>query len=185
MGLTPVATAIDGLLRVEGEAHHDERGAFARLFCARELQSSLGPRRIVQINQSFTRQIGAVRGLHFQRYPHAEMKLVRCIRGEVWDVVVDLRRGSPTFLRWHAERLSAANRVMLVIPEGCAHGFQALEANSEMLYLHTEFYCPDAEGGVRHDDPALAIDWPLPARDLSARDRQHSLITPDFVGLAP
>ncbi|WP_341782145.1 dTDP-4-dehydrorhamnose 3,5-epimerase family protein [Ectopseudomonas mendocina] len=185
MGLKANPTAIDGLLCVDCDSHRDERGAFTRLFCVDELGPMLGGRSIVQINQSLTRQVGAVRGLHFQHFPHAEMKLVRCIRGQVWDVVVDLRRGSPTFLNWHAERLSADNRRMLVIPEGCAHGFQVLEADSGMLYLHTEFYRPDAEDGVRHDDPALAIDWPLPVRDLSARDRQHPLITPDFIGLAP
>ncbi|MNR26125.1 dTDP-4-dehydrorhamnose 3,5-epimerase [compost metagenome] len=145
----------------------------------------LGERRIVQVNQSRTCAVGAVRGLHFQHFPHAEMKLVRCIRGAVWDLVVDLRRGSPSFLRWHAEHLSAENQRMLVIPEGCAHGFQVMVADSEMLYLHTAFYRPDAEGGLRHDDPALAIDWPLPALDLSQRDRQHPLLTPDFIGLSP
>jgi dTDP-4-dehydrorhamnose 3,5-epimerase len=183
--LRPTLTPIAGLVLVESRFQHDERGAFARLFCAEELSPLLDARRIVQVNQSTTQRVGAVRGLHYQNFPHAEMKLVRCTRGRVWDVVVDLRRGSPTFLQWHAELLSAENRHMLVIPEGCAHGFQVLEADSEMLYLHTEFYRPDAEGGVRHDDPALAIDWPLPVRDLSARDRQHALITPDFVGLAP
>lgn len=185
MGLTPVATPVDDLLRVECDSRKEERGSFTRLFCAEALASLLGERRIVQVNQSVTRQVGAVRGLHFQHFPHAEMKLVRCIRGQVWDVVVDLRRNSSTFLCWHAERLSAENQRMLVIPEGCAHGFQVLEEDSEMLYLHTEFYRPDAEGGVRYDDPALAIDWPLPVGDLSARDRQHPLITADFIGLAP
>ncbi|WP_080890568.1 dTDP-4-dehydrorhamnose 3,5-epimerase [Stutzerimonas stutzeri] len=185
MGLIPVATPIDDLLCVKCDSRRDERGSFTRLFCAEALASLLGERRIVQVNQSVTRQVGALRGLHFQHFPHAEMKLVRCIRGQVWDVVVDLRRNSSTFLCWHAERLSAENQRMLVIPEGCAHGFQVLEEDSEMLYLHTEFYRPDAEGGVRHDDPALAIDWPLPARDMSARDQQHPLITSDFIGLAP
>ncbi len=185
MGLTVSATSIDGLMRVDCDAHRDERGAFTRLFCADELAPLLGERRIVQINQSLTRQVGAVRGLHFQHFPRAEMKLVRCIRGRIWDVVVDLRRGSSSFLCWHAETLSAENRRLLVIPEGCAHGFQVLEEDSEMLYLHTEFYCPDAEGGVCHDDPALAIEWPLPVRDLSARDRKHPSLTSDFIGLAP
>ncbi|OLU32685.1 dTDP-4-dehydrorhamnose 3,5-epimerase [Pseudomonas sp. PA15(2017)] len=184
MGLTASATPIEGLLRVDCDSHRDERGAFTRLFCASELAPLLGERRIVQINQSLTRQAGAVRGLHFQHFPYAEMKLVRCIRGQVWDVVADLRRDSPTFLLWHAEVLSEENRRLLVIPEGCAHGFQVLEEDSEMLYLHTEFYRPEAESGVCHDDPALTIDWPLPVRDLSARDRRHPPITMDFRGLA-
>ncbi|MDE3740138.1 MULTISPECIES: dTDP-4-dehydrorhamnose 3,5-epimerase [Pseudomonas] len=185
MGLNLATTPIDGLVRVDCPSHRDERGAFTRLFCADSLAPLLGERRIVQINQSRTCAVGAVRGLHFQHFPHAEMKLVRCTRGRVWDVVVDLRRGSPSFLRWHAEELSAENQRMLVIPEGCAHGFQVLETDSELLYLHTEFYRPDAEGGLRHDDPALAIAWPLEARDLSQRDRQHPFLTPDFIGLAP
>ncbi|WP_252273075.1 dTDP-4-dehydrorhamnose 3,5-epimerase [Pseudomonas subflava] len=185
MGLTVSVTPIDGLMRVDCDSYRDERGAFTRLFCADELAPLLGERHIVQVNQSITRQVGAVRGLHFQHFPHAEMKLVRCLRGQVWDVAVDLRRDSPTFLHWHAEQLSAENRRMLVIPEGCAHGFQVLEQDSELLYLHTAFYRPDAEGGVRHDDPALAIEWPLPVQDLSTRDRQHPPITPKFNGLAP
>lgn len=184
MGLTARVTPIAGLLCVDCSTYADERGAFTRLFCAEELAAVLGERRIVQVNQSITRQVGAVRGLHFQHFPHAEMKLVRCIRGQVWDVVVDLRRGSATFLHWHAERLSAENRRMLVIPEGCAHGFQVLEEDSEMLYLHTEFYVPSAEGGIRHDDAALSIRWPLPVTDLSVRDQQHPAISADFIGLA-
>jgi dTDP-4-dehydrorhamnose 3,5-epimerase len=111
------------------------------------------------------------------------MKLVRCMRGRVWDVVVDLRQGSPTFLQWQAIELSAANALMVAIPEGCAHGFQSLESDSEMLYLHTAFYAPGAEGGVRHDDPRLGIEWPLPVVDLSVRDVAHALLTPEFQGI--
>ncbi len=117
--------------------------------------------------------------------PHAEMKLVRCLRGRVWDVAVDLRAESPTFLHWHAEELSPDNHRMVVIPEGCAHGFQVLTPDSELLYLHTAFYAPDAEGGVRHDDPALGIRWPLPVTDLSPRDRSHPLIDAGDRGRAP
>lgn len=183
--LRPKSTPIVGLVLVESLFQRDERGAFTRLFCAEELSPLLGARRIVQVNQSSTHRVGAVRGLHFQNFPHAEMKLVRCTKGKVWDVVVDLRRGSPSFLQWHAELLSADNHHMLVVPEGCAHGFQVLDADSEMLYLHSEFYCPDAEGGLRYNDPALDIAWPLPALDLSARDSRHPLLASDFIGLAP
>ena len=109
---------------------------------------------------------------------------MRCLAGRVWDVAVDLRAGSPTFLRWHAEELSAGNTRMLVIPEGCAHGFQALEEDSTLLYLHTEFYAPEFEGGVRHDDPRLGIPWPLPPTDISERDRGHPQLTRDFAGIA-
>lgn len=142
-----------------------------------------GQRRVVQVNHSRTHQTGAVRGLHFQHAPHSEMKLVRCLRGRIWDVVADLRAGSPTFLRWQAEELCPGNARMIVVPEGCAHGFQVLEADSELLYLHTAPYTPQAEGGVRHDDPALAICWPLPVTDLSARDRSHPLLGAGFAGL--
>lgn len=176
-------TPIGGVVRVDVEPQADARGTFARLFCSLELGTILGSRTIVQINHSLTRAAGAVRGLHFQRPPHAEMKLVRCLRGRIWDVALDLRAGSPTFLEWHAEELSGTNARMLVIPEGCAHGFQALEDNCELLYLHTSPYAPSAEGGVRPDDPRLALPWPLPLRELSERDRRHPPLGPDFAGL--
>lgn len=162
----------------------DPRGAFSRLFCERELAEVIVDRHIVQINHSRTQARGAVRGMHYQRPPHAEMKLVRCIRGRVWDVAVDLRQGSPTFLQWHAEELTPGNGHMLVVPEGCAHGFQVLEADSEMLYLHTAFYTPEAEGGLAYNDPRLGIAWPLPVTDMSEGDRHRQPITQDFPGLA-
>lgn len=176
-------TPLPGLQAAEGKPFSDHRGAFARLYCERELAAAVGERRIVQVNLSRTSTVGAVRGLHFQRPPHAEMKLVRCLRGRVWDVMVDLRAGSPTFLHWHAQELSPENGLMMVIPEGFAHGFQTLEADSEMLYLHTAFYTPEAEGGLQCQDPRLAIAWPLPVRDLSARDQNHPLLTPEFSGI--
>lgn len=178
------ATAIAGVVVVDTRRTEDARGAFARLFCETELAEVIGTRRIVQINQSTTAQRGAVRGMHYQRQPHAEMKLVRCLRGRVWDVAVDLRAGSPTFLQWHAEELTPDNARMLVVPEGCAHGFQALEAASELLYLHTAAYRAEAEGGVAAQDARLAIAWPLPVAGLSARDAAHPPIAADFQGLA-
>ncbi len=183
--LTQRSTGLPGLHVVETALRADARGAFARLFCSGELKGLLGGRRIEQINQSCTAVVGTVRGLHFQRSPHAEMKLVRCLRGRVWDVAVDLRRASPTLLQWHAEELSPANRRMMVIPEGFAHGFQVLEPDSELLYLHTAAYHPVSEGGLRHDDPRLGIAWPLPAVGLSARDGGHPLIAADFEGVQP
>ncbi|MDG4560243.1 MAG: dTDP-4-dehydrorhamnose 3,5-epimerase [Candidatus Competibacter sp.] len=176
-------TPIPGVKRIRRKPLGDHRGYFERLFCARELQPLLAGRSIVQINHSLTSRRGAVRGLHFQHPPHAEMKLVSCVRGAVWDVAVDLRTGSPTFLHWHAEELTADNARTLLIPEGCAHGFQALEPESELVYLVTTFYAPAAEGGLRYDDPRLAIAWPLPATDLSPRDRTHPLIDAHFSGL--
>lgn len=174
---------IAGAMVVEGQAHTDHRGAFSRLFCERELAEVISDRHVVQINHSRTNTVGAVRGMHFQHPPHAEMKMVRCVRGRVWDVLVDLRAGSPTFLHWHAEELSPDTSRMLVIPEGCAHGFQALEADSELLYLHTAFYTPASEGALRYDDPQLAIPWPLPVTDLSERDKTHALLSNNFIGL--
>jgi dTDP-4-dehydrorhamnose 3,5-epimerase len=137
----------------------------------------------VQINHSCTEAVGAVRGLHYQHAPHAEMKLVRCFKGKVWDVAVDLRPQSPSYKRWYAQELSPQNAHMMVIPEGFAHGFQVLEAGSELLYLHTALYKPDSEGGVRHDDPALGITWPLPVTDISARDSSHAYIDTTFRGI--
>ncbi|NWA04456.1 dTDP-4-dehydrorhamnose 3,5-epimerase family protein [Pseudomonas gingeri] len=176
-------TAISGALVVETQPYQDHRGAFSRLFCERNLAQALGGHHVAQINHSRTNVIGAVRGLHFQYAPHAEMKMVRCLKGRVWDVVVDLRAGSPTFLQWHAEELSPQTGCMLVIPQGCAHGFQVLEAESELLYLHTAFYEPAAEGAVRYDDPRLGVTWPLAVTDLSERDKNHALLSNEFAGL--
>lgn len=176
-------TPLQGVIVVETTPVVDPRGAFARLFCERELAAVIGNRHIVQINHSRTRTVGAVRGLHFQHPPHAEMKLVRCLKGRVWDVAVDLRAGSPTFRQWHAEELTPGNARMLVIPEGCAHGFQVLEAESELLYLHTAPYTPAAEGGLSYNNPELEIAWPLPITDLSERDRRHPPSDPDFSGI--
>jgi len=176
-------TPIDGLMVVETGVHTDQRGFFKRLFCREELRELIGDRQIVQINQSCTQNRGAVRGLHYQYMPHAEMKLIRCLKGSVWDVAVDLRAGSESFLQWHAEELSSTNSRMMVIPEGCAHGFQVLEADSELLYLHTEFYQPSVESGVCPTDSELAISWPLPVSDLSERDRTHPPLTTKFTGL--
>ena len=176
-------TPIQGLMVVETEPYKDHRGAFARFFCRDELKGVVGSRQIVQINYSRTDVVGSVRGLHYQLHPHSEMKLIRCINGKVWDVAVDLRTGSPTYLKWHAEVLSKDNARLMVIPEGFAHGFQVLEGESELLYLHTAFYTPLAEGGVQPTDPKLAVHWPLPVQDLSDRDRSHPLLNSEFAGL--
>jgi dTDP-4-dehydrorhamnose 3,5-epimerase len=179
-----VPTAIASLNIAETTTRSDERGAFTRLFCLAELASLLGSRQVVQINQSCTTSMGAMRGLHYQHPPYAEMKLVRCLKGRVWDVAVDIREDSPTFLQWHAEELSPSSGRMMIIPEGFGHGFQALEPESELLYLHTAFYTPSAEAGLRFDDPRLAIRWPLPVSDLSARDSAHPYLTPTWSGVA-
>jgi dTDP-4-dehydrorhamnose 3,5-epimerase len=178
-----LTTNISELCTADPQPVSDHRGAFARWFCQAELAEVIGSRSIVQINHSRTIKVGAVRGLHFQYPPHAEMKLIRCLRGRVFDVAVDLRQNSPTFLQWHAEELSNENQRMIVIPEGFAHGFQVLEANAELLYLHTAMYQKDSEGAVRYDDPVIGIDWPLPVTDVSERDRNYPLLSPSFFGV--
>ena len=176
-------TKIAGAWIVETRAFQDNRGAFSRLFCARELESILGPKQVIQMNHSMTRSVGAVRGLHYQNAPHAEIKIVRCLKGRVFDVAVDLRQDSPTFLKWVAVELTSENHLALVIPEGCAHGFQVLEEASELLYLHTAFYKPNAEGAVRFDDPAIGVNWPLEPTNLSERDLSHPYLKENFKGI--
>lgn len=183
MNLTVTDLPLAGLKRVQRRLQADVRGVFARLFCAQELAAAGWQVPVAQINHSLTRGRGTVRGLHYQRAPHAEMKLVSCVRGEVWDLAVDLRAGSPTFLRWHAERLSAAEGTALLIPAGFAHGFQALSDEAELVYCHSAPYAPQAEAGLHVRDARLAITWPLPVQGLSPRDAGLALLTPDFEGV--
>jgi dTDP-4-dehydrorhamnose 3,5-epimerase len=178
-------TPIAGLRVLQRKPMGDSRGYLERMFCAEELDALLAGRRIVQVNHSLTGYRGTVRGMHFQRPPHAETKFVSCLRGEVFDVAVDLRRDSPTFLHWHAEVLSSDNHRTLVIPEGFAHGFQALTDGCEMLYFHTAAYHADAEAGLNSLDPRLAIAWPLPVQNRSHQDSAHPLLNDDFAGVAP
>lgn len=173
-----------GLFSLQHKVHEDERGRFARLFCEGSLQAFGQPLHIRQINHSRTAQRGTVRGLHFQYPPQAESKLITCLRGAVWDVAVDVRQGSPTFLCWHAERLEAGDGRSLLLPAGFAHGFQALSDDAELLYLHSADYTPGYEGGLSVSDPRLAIDWPLPVNGLSARDAGHPLLGEDFQGVS-
>lgn len=175
-------TPLAGLKIVERKPLGDSRGFIARLFCAEELAVAGWHKPIAQINQTLTQKQGTVRGMHFQQKLYAEMKLVSCLRGAVWDVAVDLRAGSPTFLQWHAEELSATNHRALLIPEGFAHGFQTLCDDCELIYLHTMPYTPGAEAGVQPKDPMLSITWPLAIAELSARDAQHPMLNKQFKG---
>lgn len=178
-----LAGELPGLQLVRRKPIGDARGQFARFFSVETfLDAGFGPA-ISQINLSRTARTGAVRGLHFQHPPHAEAKLVTCLRGRIFDVAVDLRHGSPTFLRWQGFLLSAAEPTSLLIPEGCAHGFQTLEPDCELLYLHSAPYRPEAEGGLDAADPALGIAWPLPIAERSERDEGHLRLSPDFEGL--
>jgi dTDP-4-dehydrorhamnose 3,5-epimerase len=174
---------LDGLKRIERQRLGDDRGFLSRLFCSDELAVAGWQKPIAQINQTYTSQSGTIRGLHYQTPPHAEMKLVSCTRGEVWDVAVDLRSNSPTFMRWHAQTLSEDNGYALLIPEGFAHGFQTLADGCELLYVHTAVYSPQTEAALRFNDESLAITWPLPVTEISVRDQAHPLLTFEFDGI--
>ena len=176
-------TALTGLLSVQRTRLEDGRGFLARLFCAEEFAAAGWQGPVAQLNHSYTRQRGTVRGLHFQQAPHAEDKLVTCLRGEVFDVAVDLRQGSPTLLRWHGEVLSADNGRALLIPRGYAHGFQAQSEDCELLYLHSSPYVQQAEGALNVREPRLGIAWPLPITELSVRDASPPLLAADYAGL--
>jgi len=177
------STPLSGLKVVQRRCIEDSRGYFSRVFCADELRDAGFPAAIAQINQTLTRQRGAVRGMHFQTPPHGEIKMVSCLRGIVFDVAVDLRRTSPTFLAWHGEILSAENRKSLLIPQGFAHGFQTLGDDCELLYLHSAAHAPAAEGALNANDPRLTIAWPLPVGEMSERDRRHPNIEFDYPGI--
>jgi dTDP-4-dehydrorhamnose 3,5-epimerase len=173
-------TPIPGLKEIARKPRVDARGYFERFFCQDELRELLAGRSVVQINHSLTSLAGTVRGMHYQMSPHAETKIVSCVRGAVFDVAVDIRHGSPTFLQWYSTTLSADNHRTLVIPEGFAHGFQSLSEHSELLYLCTTAYAPTAEMGLSPTDPALAIKWPLTIAAISDRDRNQQLIGDAF-----
>jgi dTDP-4-dehydrorhamnose 3,5-epimerase len=171
-------TPIDGVVELLGQLSTDHRGAFLNVFRAQEsaFVQAWGDQPIAQVNVSRTEAVGTVRGMHLQAAPYSEAKLVRCLRGRVWDVAVDLRAGSTTYGHWHGVELSLVAANALLIPEGCAHGYQVLEPSSELLYLHSGHWVLEAETGVRFDDPHLAITWPLPPTGLSERDRALPLL---------
>lgn len=176
-------TPLDGVLKVQRQRKGDTRGFLSRIFCSNFMADLGWVTPIAQINHTLTQEIGTVRGMHFQHPPFAEMKLVSCIRGAIWDVAVDLRKGSPTFLHWHAELLSQNNQSALLLPEGVAHGFQVLEPDSELLYCHSAPYNPIAEAGLHPMDPSFAISWPLEVKNLSERDRSQLFINDAFAGV--
>ena len=175
--------SLAGLKLLERKRMGDSRGYFERLFCADELASAGWRQPVAQINHTFTARSGTVRGLHFQQPPNAEMKLVTCMRGEVWDVAVDLRADSPTFLYWHAEILSAENNRAILIPEGFAHGFQTLSDDVELLYCHSAAHNLVAEAAINAKDPRLAITWPLDIAERSLKDAKLALIDSKFEGV--
>lgn len=174
---------LPGLKLIERQRRGDHRGFLTRLFCAEELAAAGWTNPVAQINHTFTATRGTVRGMHFQRPPYADMKLVTCIRGEIFDVAVDVRIDSPTFLHWHTQHLSADNHCALLIPEGFAHGFQTLTNDVELLYCHAAAFVADAEAGLHPQDPQLAITWPLSITELSTRDAAHPRIAAGFTGV--
>jgi dTDP-4-dehydrorhamnose 3,5-epimerase len=176
-------TPIAGLKLIERKPTSDKRGFLQRLFCQDSLDLVLAGKTIRQINHTLTRQLGAVRGMHYQAPPHAEIKIVSCLKGKVWDVAVDLRKDSPTFLRHYAVTLSEDAPQSYLIPEGFAHGFQALTPDCELIYLHTVDYNAAAEAGFNALDPRLGIRWPLVISERSKRDEQHTMLTDNFIGI--
>lgn len=169
-------TPLEGLFVIELERIEDDRGFFARSWCAEEfIKNKLNPR-LAQCNVSFNRKAGTLRGLHYQDDPHQEAKLVRCTMGKIFDVAVDLREDSPTYLKWHGTELSAENRKALYIPEGFAHGFQTLTDDSEVFYQMSESFYPELARGIRWDDPKIGVKWPEAQRIISPRDEAYSLL---------
>ncbi len=165
-----IKTTLDGAYLILPEPKSDSRGWFARFFC-KEAFSTIGHNKEwVQMNHSFTSVKGTVRGMHFQRHPHSEIKLVRCIAGKIVDVIIDLRPESPTYKQHAAFELSAQNKHMIYIPEGFAHGFQTMEDNTELIYLHSNYYNPEFESGIRYNDQSFSINWPLEMTNISDRD---------------
>ncbi len=176
-------TPLQDAYLIELTPFKDDRGSFARTFCMKEFAQIGHTKPFMQINHSINTHKGTVRGMHFQRQPHREIKLVRCIKGKVYDVIIDLRKNSPTFLQHFGVELSKDNDLMLYVPEGFAHGFQSLEDHSELLYNSTEYYTPTSEGGVRFDDPLFGIQWKLPPVNVSPKDQIHPLLDNHFEGL--
>lgn len=176
MKFTPIS--IQGAFLVELEPREDSRGSFARAFCLREFEQQGIQFQVVQSNLARTHQAGVVRGLHYQEKPAEEQKFVRCIAGAVYDVLVDMRPQSPSYRSVYAIRLDNHNRLALFIPGGVAHGYQALEDNTEFMYMTDQYYTPGLEQGVRYSDPALGVQWPLPPRDVAERDERWPLLEP-------
>ena len=168
-----IETSVKGAFLIEPGLFEDDRGFFLRAFCTKEFEDAGIDMPVVQANLAGSRQKGTLRGLHYQIMPHEEGKLVRCVRGSVFDVVLDIRSDSETYGKWYGADLSASNRNMLYIPPGCAHGYQTLEPDSEVCYWISAFYTPLAQRGVRWDDPAFAIEWPIDDPILTERDRSY------------
>jgi dTDP-4-dehydrorhamnose 3,5-epimerase len=178
-----IPTSLGGAYVIEPDIRSDNRGAFFRTYCKKEFINIGHTQEWVQMNHSVNNLKGTIRGLHYQVSPFSEIKLIRCTKGKIWDVIVDIRKFSPTFLKHFSVELSAENKKMIYIPEGFAHGFQTLVDDCEILYMHSAFYNPEAESGLRYDDPILNIQWKMDISELSERDKNHTLIDTNFTGI--
>ncbi len=178
MNFTPVK--LNGSYLISTQPFEDNRGWFARTWCSNEFASIGHDAEWKQMNHSFTVKKGTIRGMHYQLPPFEEIKMVRCIAGSVFDVIIDIRKDSPTYLQWFGAELSAANKLSLYIPAGFAHGFQTLGDDCELIYMHSAFYTPGSEAGIRYDDPAVQVNWPLPVTEISERDKNLPLIDSTF-----
>jgi len=178
-----IPTPINGLYVVSVKKLVDERGIFARTYCKTDFKKIGFDKEFVQFNHSFNKSIGTIRGMHFQKIPFAETKLIRCVQGAVYDVAVDIRKDSSTFLQAFGIELNEDNMLSILIPEGFAHGFQTLQDNTALIYHHTAFYTPGADFGFRFNDTALNIKWQMPAVNVSDKDKSYDLIDKNFKGL--
>lgn len=178
-----IETNFNGLYCIRNNKIEDERGFFARTFCKREFEKISFFKDFVQFNHSDNAKKGTLRGMHYQSMPHVETKLIRCLKGSVLDVAVDIRKDSPTFLKYFAIELNEENMISILIPEGFAHGFQTLDNNSILIYHHTEYYNQHVEAGIRYNDPSIGINWPLPIVNLSNKDKNYPLIDNNFQGI--
>lgn len=177
------STFIEGLFTIQPEPIKDSRGWFARTFCKEEFKQIGHDAEWVQMNHSYTENAGTLRGMHFQLPPFEEIKLIRCVRGKVFDVAIDVRTGSKTFLKWFGTELSEENQTMIYIPRGFAHGFLTMEAGCELIYLHSAFYKPGFEGAIRYDDPQVKIDWPSEIKEMSEKDAGHKYLEINYKGI--
>ena len=178
-----IETPLKGLYSIIEEPFVDKRGSFSRILCMKEITKVKPDFSIAQISHSITNDRGAIRGMHYQSAPMYEAKVVRCTRGALFDVTVDLREGSDTFLQWHGEVLTPVNNKMFLIPEGFAHGFQVLEEESEILYIMSEFYKQELQRGIRYDDPLISIEWQIKPTVISDRDLSFPFLEKSFPGL--
>jgi dTDP-4-dehydrorhamnose 3,5-epimerase len=176
-------TPVDGVRLIELEKRGDNRGFFARMFCVNEFEADGLVTNFVQVNNSLTGKKGTLRGMHYQLMPAGEVKVVRCVRGSLWDAVIDLRPDSPTFGKWYGAELSAENRNMMYVPRGFAHGFLTLTDDAEAMYLVSAFYSPQDERGVRWNDPRFGIEWPIEPAEVSDKDGKWPDFDPDFHGV--